>query len=104
MRKLWITAVAGLALAAFMAQAAQAAVIKANYTVSQDQPSKRKAPQRRVVVTPVCVNFFQCLFGSARRPGPGSNFGQYSRSNFSGGISDRVTRATVSFDEAKYKP
>jgi lipoprotein-anchoring transpeptidase ErfK/SrfK len=97
MRKLWIIAVAGLALMGFTAPMAQAAVIKANYTVQQDQPVKKKSiPQKQTQTTRVCENFFQCLFGGSRRTGRSQSF--------SGGISDRVTRTTVSFDEGKYKP
>jgi len=101
MRKLWVIAVAVFALAGLAVPVGQAAVVKASYTVPPDQPVMKKPPPRKYVTrAPVCANFFQCLFGGARRPDNGSNF----RSNFSGGMSDHVTRATVSFNDAKYKP
>jgi lipoprotein-anchoring transpeptidase ErfK/SrfK len=106
MRKLWIMAIAGLAAAGFAVPAGQAAVVKANYTVQQDQPVKKKlVAQKKLVLqkkqTRVCENFFQCLFGGSRRTSGGSSFGGTS---FSGGISDRVTRSTIAFDDAKYRP
>ena len=101
MRKLWVIAVAAFALAGFAVPAGQAAVFKANYTVSPDQPGNKKQPRQKYVArAPVCTNFFQCLFGGARRSGSSSNYS----SNFSGGISDHVTRTVVDFNDAKYKP
>jgi lipoprotein-anchoring transpeptidase ErfK/SrfK len=97
MRKLWVIAVAGLALAGFAATGGEAAVVKANYSVQQDKPLKKLQPrQKKVVRAPVCQNFFQCLFGGSRRSAGGSSF--------SGGFSDRVTRVTVSFNDGKYRP
>jgi lipoprotein-anchoring transpeptidase ErfK/SrfK len=94
MRKLWIVAAAGLALAAFSANGVQSAV-KSNYWNQQQKP----LGERSVARTQVCSNFFQCLFGSARR-GRSSSGG----SSYSGSFADRVTRTEVSFDDAKYRP
>src|SRR5262245_52671603 len=95
MRKLWMTAVVGLALAAVTAPMSEAAVVKANFAVRQDQPVKKK-PVARKETASVCENFFQCLFGRSRRSG--------AADSFSGGFSDRITRTTVAFDDGKYKP
>src|SRR5436305_10153232 len=75
MRKLWVIAVAVFALAGLAVPVGQAAVVKASYTVPPDQPVMKKPPPRKYVTrAPVCANFFQCLFGGARRPDNGSNF------------------------------
>ena len=62
MRKLWIAAAAGLALAAFAADGVQGAV-KDSYWNQQ----QRLLGERNVSRAQVCSNFFQCLFGGAGR-------------------------------------
>jgi lipoprotein-anchoring transpeptidase ErfK/SrfK len=96
MHRLWVIAVAGLALAGFTAASAEAAIVKANYSVQQDKPLEKLQPKRKAARAPVCQNFFQCLFGGARRSDRMSSYG--------GGGFDRVTRTTVSFNDGKYRP
>jgi lipoprotein-anchoring transpeptidase ErfK/SrfK len=94
MRKLWIAAAAGLALAAFAAEGVQGAV-KSSYWNQQQKP----LGERNVSRAQVCSNFFQCLFGGARRER--SSFG---RSTYSRGFMDRTTRTEVGFENGKYRP
>lgn len=129
MRKFWIGAVAILAVAGLAAGELQASTpnVKSNITVADEKPAPKKKKvviiqQKKVVVLQQkkvaglqqkkpevkknryvatrrpCGSFFECLFSTRRatrvsfQPGSGS------------GVSDRTTRSTVSFAEAKYTP
>lgn len=110
MRKFWISAAAALAVAGLAAGDLQASTpnVKSNITVADEKPvlKKKKIVQkkpvvkkdRRMVSRPAtrrdCNSFFECLFNTRRA----------TRSSFRSGGSDRTTRSTVSFADAKYTP
>lgn len=105
MRKFWIGAAAVLAVAGLVVGQAQASTpsVKSNVTVADEKPAPKKKKvvekkkpdvkkERRMSTRRDCGSFFECLF-NAKRTG---------RSSF--GMSDRTTRSTVAFADAKYKP
>src|SRR5436190_4082370 len=103
MRKPGIIIVMAFALACTATSLAQAAVSKpANSVPLYQQMQKKRLTQNEPAQTPICENSFQCLFGGSRRSG-GSSVNR-SPLGGGGGFSDQVTRTTVSFDDAKYKP
>lgn len=108
MRKFWIGAAAVLAVAGLAAGELQASTpnVKSNITVADEQPApkkkkvvvQQKKPEvkkdRRIATRRPCDSFFECLFNTKRT----------TRSSFRSGASDRTTRSTVSFADAKYTP
>lgn len=103
MRKFWIGAAAVLAMAGLVAGQVQASTpnVKSNVSVADEKPAAKKKivekkkpevkKERRVAARGDCGNFFECLFNTRS-------------SSRSFGMSDRRTRSTVAFAEAKYKP
>jgi len=115
MRKFWIGAAAFLAVTGFVAGEVQASTpnVKSNITVVDEKPAPKKKlvkvikkpevkktevkKDRRLVYARQCDSFFECLFRTKRA----------TRTSFlssRGGVSDRTTRSTVSFSDAKYTP
>jgi lipoprotein-anchoring transpeptidase ErfK/SrfK len=114
MRKLWIGAAAAIAVVGLAAGGVEASTpnVKSNITVITEKPApkkkvvkvvkiEQKKPQtkrdyRQASIRRTCGSFFECLFSTRRA----------NRSSFrsSSGFSDRTTRSTVSFADAKYKP
>jgi lipoprotein-anchoring transpeptidase ErfK/SrfK len=113
MRKFWVGAAAIVAAVGLAAGGVQASTpnVKTNITVFSEKPApkkkvvkvvkiEQKKPQtkrdyRQASIQRTCDSFFECLFRTRRS----------TRSSFgSSGFSDRRTRSTVSFSEAKYKP
>ncbi len=103
MRKFWIGAAAVLAMAGLVAGQVQASTpnVKSNVSAADEKPAAKKKivekkkpevkKERRVAARGDCGNFFECLFNTRS-------------SSRSFGMSDRRTRSTVAFAEAKYKP
>jgi lipoprotein-anchoring transpeptidase ErfK/SrfK len=114
MRKFWVGAaviVAGVGLVAGDIQASTSNV-KSNITVISTNPvpkkkvavikveQKKAQPKREYRVAAVqrtCGSFFECLF----RTRPRTTNASFSSTS---GMSDRTTRSTVSFGDAKYTP
>jgi len=115
MRKFWIGAAAFLAVTGLVAGDVQASTpnVKSNITVVEEKPAPKKKlvkvikkpevkktevkKDRRLVYARQCDSFFECLFRTKRA----------TRTSFlssRGGVSDRTTRSTVSFSDAKYTP
>src|SRR5262245_5435981 len=113
MRKIWIGAAAVFAVVGLAAGDVQASTpnVKSNITVYSEKPApkkkdvkvvsiEQKKPQakrdyRQMSARRPCNSFFECLFSTRRA----------TRASFgSSGVSDRTTRSTVSFSDAKYKP
>lgn len=117
MRKFWVGAAALVAVAGLWAGGAQASTpnVKSNITVYSEKPVVKKKPvkvikieqkkpqakraPRLVSTTRTCDSFFECLF-KTRRATRTASLGSLGSS----GISDRTTRSTVDFSDAKYKP
>lgn len=118
MRKIWVGAAAVLAVVGLASGGVQASTpnVKSNITVYSEKPAPKKkvvkVEQKKVVkaeqkkpqakreyrqasLRRTCDSFFECLFNTRRA----------TRASFgSSGVSDRTTRSTVSFSDAKYKP
>ena len=105
MRKFWIGVAAGLAVAGLAAGQVQASTpnVKSNISVADEKPAPKKKKivekkkpvvkkERRMSSRRDCGGFFECLFNTRRVNRSGS------------GMSDRTTRSTVAFADAKYKP
>ena len=108
MRNIWIGAAAIAAVVGLVAGNVQASTptVKSNIIIYSEKPAtkkkivkvEQKKPQARrddrIAARP-CDGFFECLFSSRRT----------TRASFGSiGISDRTTRTTVSFTDAKYQP
>jgi lipoprotein-anchoring transpeptidase ErfK/SrfK len=111
MRKFWIGAAAVLAVAGLAAGELQASTpsVKSNITVADEKPApkkkqvvviQQKKPEvkkpRYVATRRPCGSFFECLFNTRRATRVSFQSGS--------GVSDRMTRSTVSFADAKYTP
>lgn len=105
MRRFWIGAAAVLVAAGLVAGQAQASTpnVKSNVSVTDEKPAPKKKKivekkkpevkkERQMSARRDCGSFFECLFNSKRT----------ARSSF--GASDRTTRSTVAFEDAKYQP
>jgi lipoprotein-anchoring transpeptidase ErfK/SrfK len=110
MRNIWIGAAVMFAVVGLVAGDVQASTpsVNSNITVYSSKPAakkkvvkvEQKKPQakrdyQQISARRPCDGFFECLFSTRRA----------TRASFgSSGFSDRTTRTTVTFEEAKYKP
>jgi lipoprotein-anchoring transpeptidase ErfK/SrfK len=105
MRNIWIGAAAMFAVVGLVAGSVQASTpsVKSNITVYSEKPASKKKvvkveqkkPQTSIATRRPCDSFFECLFDTRRA----------TRTSFGwSGVSGRMTKATVAFTDAQYKP